>query len=432
MWLTLRAASFSPAVLLASDETAARRWCGAASCAATACHNGGGPPGTRGSEYTIWATRDPHARAFSVLYSERSRIIERNRLGLNDLEQAHPESDLFCLRCHAPGGAAESGAAASDGVGCEACHGPAGSWRTVHYLAEWRELDRPARERLGMRDTRALLPRVRLCVSCHVGSSEASVDHDLIASGHPRLRFEFASYHAVMPRHWSDRDDKKTVPDLEARGWAVGQFLAASAALGLLGDRAATNAHQPAPWPELAAHDCFACHHELGGAASAAPERVGRLVMNAWYFAMLEPASRLGGTNRVLDVDELSALGAAMTEPSAKRQRIGAFATRLSGEFQSAAARMVHTPALDAAGLQAALGQIASARGTGWDTDAQRYLSLAAIYRAEGDLFPAIRAKELRAPIETLGEEVHVSLAAPARYKGRYQEALEVIRARAR
>src|SRR5262245_61355492 len=51
---------------------------GVGSCASTACHHGNGPRGARGSEYTTWANHDPHARAYSVLFDERSRTIQAN------------------------------------------------------------------------------------------------------------------------------------------------------------------------------------------------------------------------------------------------------------------------------------------------------------------------------------------------------------------
>ncbi len=35
------------------------------------------------------------------------------------------------------------------------------------------------------------------------------VDHDLIAAGHPALRFEFATYFANLPPHWDVARDKK-------------------------------------------------------------------------------------------------------------------------------------------------------------------------------------------------------------------------------
>src|SRR6266446_973799 len=50
---------------------------GVATCASMACHHGNGPRGEKGSEYSTWATHDPHARAYSVLFDKRSQGIAK-------------------------------------------------------------------------------------------------------------------------------------------------------------------------------------------------------------------------------------------------------------------------------------------------------------------------------------------------------------------
>src|SRR5207244_645350 len=45
---------------------------GVGSCAAAGCHNANGPAGSEGSEYSTWAGRDKHARAYEVLREPRS------------------------------------------------------------------------------------------------------------------------------------------------------------------------------------------------------------------------------------------------------------------------------------------------------------------------------------------------------------------------
>src|SRR6188768_2273724 len=57
---------------------------GVSTCAAGNCHGGtaavsptGELTGVRGAEYTIWIARDPHAKAFSTLYSAKSQAIAR-------------------------------------------------------------------------------------------------------------------------------------------------------------------------------------------------------------------------------------------------------------------------------------------------------------------------------------------------------------------
>jgi hypothetical protein len=109
------------------------------------------------------------------------------------------------------------------------------------------------------------------------------VDHDLIAAGHPRLRFEFASFQLLLHKHWDATPDG---PEFEAGAWPLGQLTAARAALILLADRAATQDRQR-PWPEFAEYDCAACHHDL---RAADPPGSGTLSPSRWYTALLPEA----------------------------------------------------------------------------------------------------------------------------------------------
>src|SRR5437763_2515954 len=105
---------------------AATRIQGVGSCAAAGCHNANGPAGSEGSEYSTWAGRDKHARAYEVLREPRSVEMVR-KLGWG--KKAHEEDR--CLVCHSTSDA-HGGLPAdilADGVGCEACHGPSEKWR---------------------------------------------------------------------------------------------------------------------------------------------------------------------------------------------------------------------------------------------------------------------------------------------------------------
>src|SRR5207244_1464367 len=77
-WLGRRPAEKAAAAPADEPPAAAAKFLflGAGSCAAAACHNGGGPRGAVGSEYTTWVTDDPHARAYAVLFEQRSRRIQ--------------------------------------------------------------------------------------------------------------------------------------------------------------------------------------------------------------------------------------------------------------------------------------------------------------------------------------------------------------------
>src|SRR5207249_3001755 len=104
---------------------------------------------------------DPHRKAYTALYEERSKLIEKNLKKLATLEEAKPEANALCLKCHATGVAQEDKRGRQfdllDGVGCESCHGPAEKWLTKHYTAAWQKLDIEQKAAEGMRPTKNLL-----------------------------------------------------------------------------------------------------------------------------------------------------------------------------------------------------------------------------------------------------------------------------------
>src|SRR5690606_32482371 len=87
------------------------------------------------------------------------------------------------------------------GVGCEDCHGPADEWLNLHYRDGWPEAFPEAAT--AMQALRPTAARADVCLRCHVGDGLGrEVNHDLIAAGHPRLKFELTLYSDAMPRHW--------------------------------------------------------------------------------------------------------------------------------------------------------------------------------------------------------------------------------------
>ncbi len=266
------------AVLVASlvaHADDARRWVGPGACASRTCHgsttprmdrvDSDGRPTLRHDEYTVWATLDPHHRAYDALLGARGVAIAR-RVGMVDRDAdpatwpAHARDPARCLDCHAPVPPAVRGTPAeadwlADGVACEACHGPAGGWLATHTAAT-----RTASLAAGMIDT--MKPgRVaqEACLRCHLGTPERRVDHGLLAAGHPPLAFSLDYFARNMPRHW-------TVHAGNA-GWAGARPLVA-------GDAAATHAAARlmradaarGGWPDFATFDCAACHHPYGRA----------------------------------------------------------------------------------------------------------------------------------------------------------------------
>ena len=222
---------------------------GAPSCGSSNCHGSVRPRqvfDVLQNEYFTWLKRDPHAlTAYRVLFEERSRIIARN-LGLS----APASESKLCLDCHAMAVPKERQAKRveiEDGIACEACHGPASGWIEGHTAEDWTYAQSV---QAGMTDLRNVETRAGLCLSCHLGDGGKSVDHDLIAAGHPELVFELENYSQAMPPHWKGRAG--------ANVWAVGQVAAFKEGLDLLARRVRSER-----WPEFGELSCEACHHTL-------------------------------------------------------------------------------------------------------------------------------------------------------------------------
>jgi len=216
--LALCASAWSPAHARAqsSPPPSQVKYIGPGSCAATACHGSVKPVAESRifqNEYSTWILKDKHARAYQALTGDvglrMARILKL---------AAKAEESPRCLACHAlyttpdeRGRPFET----SEGVSCENCHGPAQAWLGQHTGRESPE--KHARSlALGMADTRDVIHRTEKCLSCHLGTAQKFVDHEMIAAGHPDLYFELDSFSAVMPRHW--KQPRESAPGNQASG----------------------------------------------------------------------------------------------------------------------------------------------------------------------------------------------------------------------
>jgi hypothetical protein len=268
---------------------------GSAGCSGVACHGrpvaGLVPLSAWGTEAvdlerwrssaTIWACYDPHRRSFDVLAGETARQIEV-RLAESGDQPLDARADIRCLACHVTPSLAgdPKNPMLAEGVGCEACHGDSRSWIGTH--AGWISGPGHAAKAAAMTALWDVKVRAETCAGCHVGAPAdkglplRDVNHDVIAAGHPRLNFDYATYLRALPPHWVEKDREIAPPTLrpasdEFRHWLVGRAVAGATALRLRADRA-----NRGPWPELAEFDCYACHHALTG-VGAGPDR---LVLN--------------------------------------------------------------------------------------------------------------------------------------------------------
>jgi hypothetical protein len=248
------------------------------------------------------------------------------------------------------------------------------------------------------------------------------VNHELIAAGHPPLRYEFATFLVKMPKHWTEErrdptDASRIDSGFEARVWAVGQIVSAAAALDVLANRtgvevaAAAKTVAPAtahrveldqPWPEFAEYDCFACHHDLQhkswrreGYAKRGPNQktLGFPRWGTWYYPLL--ANLLRTKPRAADGDvvdplaPLTELRALMQSPSADRGMVSAKA-RESSRVLGSCASTLSRQSFDLAEVERLLLTVANRPADGdtdhWDGTAQVYLALVALRQAHLDL----------------------------------------------
>lgn len=298
----------TPPPAAAAPASEPGKYVGVASCANSGCHGATEPLAASHvlqNEYYTWLSKGRHAKAYNVLFSDRSARIARNmRIKGNAYEAS------LCLDCHStnvPAKLVSGHIDREDGVQCEACHGPASGWRDEHSQPGWTHEQSVAR---GMTDLRNVPARASLCLSCHMGNANREVDHELIASGHPILAFELDNYSASMPPHWKPNATHGT------REWATGQAVAFRNSLDNLARHA-----RGAKWPEFSDMSCYNCHHALkssgwrqergwdgrAGLPAWSPQHwaVVRLLLDRDSRAQLDPL-----------VDQLSSRVSRMNDPA--------------------------------------------------------------------------------------------------------------------
>jgi hypothetical protein len=289
--LVLLGASAQAAAQLLPYEAKAMHL-GVVNCASSLCH--GSVTSWKDSnvlqnEYVTWSRVDKHStRAYQVLLEERSQRIARN-LGLK--EPAHQAK--ICLDCHThnpPAALRGERFKTAEGIGCEACHGPAEKWIDAHVAAGATHADNVAH---GLYPTNEPVAQARLCLSCHFGNKDKFVTHRMMGAGHPRMSFELDTFSQTEPAHFViDADWRRRKGSWDtARVWAIGQTLAASELLDVLVD---PKRNHDGLFPELVVFDCHACHHSMSDIrwsprTNASP---GRIRLNDANLLMLRQIVR--------------------------------------------------------------------------------------------------------------------------------------------
>jgi hypothetical protein len=267
-----------------------------------------------------------------------------------------------------------------------------------------------------MYDTRDLVKRAEKCLSCHLGTEQQNVDHELIAAGHPDLVFELDSFQAVMPRHWKE----PARPWRGVQTWAVGQAVQLREGLKRVSRRARGTA-----WPEYAELQCFACHHSLTPAAESwrqevgyAGRRAGDPPFNASRFAVFRHvAGRVNSASAQQLDEEFNRLHSLMSRLSADREEIARTAERAAtladGLVKSVAAQEFDRE-LTLAVLRAITADADHLSAGGERTAEQAAMALDSLFLSYAESAKPANQQQVRAAIDGLFRE----LERPSSYHG--------------
>jgi len=420
----------------ATSVTPFRQYIGPGGCSSTSCHGSIAPRTDTPilqNEYSTWIVRDKHSSAYAALtgmVGERMAAI----LGLGRAETAHQ-----CLACHALDVPASDRARTfelSDGVSCENCHGSASAWLGPHTERSWTHQQSVA---LGMYDARDLVLRTENCLSCHLGDGQKSVNHQMIAAGHPDLYFELDTFSAAMPRHWKESEEPGEPEGSDSwydvREWAVGQAVELRQSLRLLASRA-----QGDVWPEYSELECYACHHALGSAeqswrqARGYPNRrAGNPPWNDSSYVLFRELVRQVDepTAKSLDAD-MAQLAGLMDNLNPDREAVKSDALAAAQLADTLAAKLNAMP-YDSAWTARLIRQICANADSIASQDehaaAQAAMALEALFTAYDRNEKTQNAQEARAAINDLFDQLRVpSNYDPAQFSRRMREAGSLLR----
>jgi hypothetical protein len=142
------------AALMAQEKAAepvkvVHKYVGAAKC--KICHNSP----AKGEQYKKWSD-SKHSKAFEVLGTPEALEVGKKA------EVEKPQESDKCLVCHvigfsAPAAAKDSTFTQTEGVGCEACHGPGSAYKDMKVMK-----DRAAAIAAGLN-----IPDEKTCLGCH-------------------------------------------------------------------------------------------------------------------------------------------------------------------------------------------------------------------------------------------------------------------------
>jgi hypothetical protein len=420
----------------AKSDDAVGKYTGPGSCASTTCHGSIGPRTDNRvlqNEYSIWIVKDQHSKAYAALTGALGERMAKI-LSLGSAETA-PK----CLACHAlnvPQSQRGRTFELSEGVSCESCHGPAAGWLGPHTERDWTHEKSIA---VGMYDTRDLTKRTEKCLSCHLGNDEKSVDHEMIAAGHPDLFFELDTFSDVMPRHWKVPGEPGEAPGTDpwynVRELTTGQAVQLRQSLLRLASRSRGKV-----WPEYSELQCYACHHSLtppGQSWRQARGYPGRRPGNPpWnpsrYTVFHDVVQQLDGENAERLDTELTHLSQLMSQLNPDRDAVAASATNsahLADDLMSKINSTVYDPAMTLHLLQKISADAENISAQDEHSAAQAAMAIQSLFLAYDQNEKLQNSAQLRVAIKGLFQELqNPSAYDPARFAGHMKEVNALLR----
>jgi hypothetical protein len=414
----------------------AGKYTGPGSCASSACHGSITPQNVNEvlqNEYSTWIIQDKHARSYNAL----TGAVGERMAGILGLGKA--ETAPRCLACHALNPPVELRSRTfdlSEGVSCESCHGPASGWLGPHTERDWSHEKSVA---LGMVDTRDIVRRTEKCLSCHLGSEEKYVDHEMIAGGHPDLFFELDSFSAVMPRHWKEQGEPGEAagsdPWYDVRELTTGQAVQLRESMTRLAGRTRGKI-----WPEYSEMQCYACHHSLTPAEQSwrqargySERRPGDPPWNASRYAVFrDVVHQLDGADAGQLDDQMTQLTKLMSQLNPDRQAVESAATN-SAHLADALVAKVQAASYDPAATLRLLRKICDdadeISGQGEQSAAQAAMAIQSLFIAYDRDAKLQNAAEIRASIITLIQQLqNPSAYDPAKFARQMQQVNALLR----
>jgi hypothetical protein len=269
------------------------------------------------TEAKVVAVHDKHFQSFTLLQGELGQKMQAGLAKASGNANYKVTTDAKCLACHGDlFGKPNLENSVRLGVTCESCHGASSAWDGPHAQATWRKKSGAEKDALGYVDVRNPATRAKKCFSCHIGNVKEGkvVTHEMYAVGHPPLPgMEIETFVSQMPTHWRSINEKGDFvhrddwieKNLGVKKEDVATDLVKSKAVlisGVVALRESVNLFvtgglESENWPDFAAFDCIACHHDLAapswrqrrGYAMGVP---GRPLPYAWPTALVKLAIR--------------------------------------------------------------------------------------------------------------------------------------------